>query len=56
MASIPGGRPDLYVTKKAISKSRVRLQFPFSEDWTIITNTSELYIQFVEKLLYIFNH
>ena len=45
--------PGNHVPKMAISKRRVRLKFPFSQDWTIITLTSEYYIQFVEKSLFI---
>ena len=45
--------PGNHVPKMAISKRRVRLKFPFSQDWTIITLTSEHYIQFVEKSLFI---
>ena len=49
MAATPGEWPASHLLKTAISKSRVRLQFPFSQDWTIISHTSELY--FVEKRL-----
>ena len=53
MASCHGGAPGNHVPKRAISKHRVRLKSPFSQDWTIITLTSEHYIQFVEKSLFI---
>ena len=47
------GVPDALCKETAISKSRIRLQFPFSHDWTIIKHTTKLQFRFVEKRMYI---
>ena len=56
MAAFYGGAPGIHVRKMAISKRRLTFKFPFSQDWTIITLTSEHYILFDEKKLVYFNH